>query len=286
MDVVPAHPDDLPGWLALAAEVEPLFGPMVDDPAFRATLRRKIDEGTAWCVRALDGPPGAPLAGALLLSIHPPVYKIGWLAVAARCRRAGVARVLVEHTFGLVRPPAEMSLTTFADGVSGGEAARAFYEQMGFRPAEPGSLNPAGVPTQIFRRTFPGRITVRAVIERDGRYLLVQHHYINPAHLGKWSIPGGRIDPGDPDHAATLRRELREEFRVESELLDYLGAFPHEGNVHHCYRVRVHDFDFAPAPDEIAGLDWFTFEEVAALHAGGTLLGGFVLDAIAAHHAL
>lgn len=126
--------------------------------------------------------------------------------------------------------------------------------------------------------------TVRAVIQHEGRYLLVQHHYMNPANLGKWSIPGGQIAPGDPDHTAALRRELREEFQVESDILDYLGLFPHRGQEHHFYRVQVHSLDFTLAQDEIAGLDWFTFQEVVALHAAGKLLGDFILDAITAHH--
>ena len=35
MRVVLALAADIPAWLDLAAEVEPLFGPMADDPGFR-----------------------------------------------------------------------------------------------------------------------------------------------------------------------------------------------------------------------------------------------------------
>ena len=34
---------DIPGWLALASQVEFLFGPMVDQPDFHRALRKNID---------------------------------------------------------------------------------------------------------------------------------------------------------------------------------------------------------------------------------------------------
>ena len=39
---------DIPSWLEIVREVEPLFGPM---PSFDATLERSIERGGAWCVR-------------------------------------------------------------------------------------------------------------------------------------------------------------------------------------------------------------------------------------------
>jgi hypothetical protein len=63
---------DVRGWLDLVAEVEPLFGGMLDDPAFYQALLRNVARRTAFCVRAADGPPGAPLAGGLLVSPRRP----------------------------------------------------------------------------------------------------------------------------------------------------------------------------------------------------------------------
>ena len=40
--VVEAVPKDLDSWLDLAKEVEPLFGPMVDQPAFHQALLRNL----------------------------------------------------------------------------------------------------------------------------------------------------------------------------------------------------------------------------------------------------
>lgn len=154
MDIVVAQREDILGWLALAAEVEPLFGPLVDDPGFQQALARCIARGTAFCVREGDGPPGAPLLGGLLFSAGPPVYTIGWLAVAEDARRRGVGRALVAHVTGLVQAPAELVVTTFAPGSEGGEAARQLYAEMGFHPAET-TAGPRGERRQVYRRPFP-----------------------------------------------------------------------------------------------------------------------------------
>jgi len=139
--------------LDLAAEVEPLFGPMVNDPAFHRALRRNIDRGTAFCVREADGPPGVPLLGGLLFSPRPPVYTMGWLAVTQQHRRRGIGRALVEHAMGLAEIPAEFVVATFGADDPVGEPARSFYERMGFHAAEPAPNGPEGGCRQIFRRS-------------------------------------------------------------------------------------------------------------------------------------
>jgi ribosomal protein S18 acetylase RimI-like enzyme len=147
---------DIPAWLDLAAEVEPLFGPLVNDQFFLRALRRNVDRGSAFCVRRGDGPPGSPLAGGLLWSAHPPRYVIGWLAVAAAARRHGVGCALVDHVLSLVVPPAEVSLTTFDDDVPEGEPAREFYMRLGFHPSEPAPVGPEGGSRRIWRRQVEG----------------------------------------------------------------------------------------------------------------------------------
>jgi len=154
MRAVMAVERDIPAWLELAGEVEPLFGPMVHDERFRRALRRNIARGSAICMRVGDGPPGSALMGGLLLSSHPPKYEIGWLAVARTWRRQRVGRLLVKHALLRVRPPAELSVVTFGRGVPGGGAARAFYAQLGFAPCEPAEAGPDGQPRQVYRRTI------------------------------------------------------------------------------------------------------------------------------------
>ena|SRR3712207_5134760 len=154
MRVEAARYRDIRGWLDLAAEVEPLFGMMLDDPQFHRALHRNIDRGTAFCVREDDGPPGGPLLGGLLFSPHYPEYWIGWLAVAERWRRHGVGRRLVEHALGLVQPPAVVAVVTFGEDIDAGRPARRFYEQLGFQPAEAAPPGPEGGSRQVYRREF------------------------------------------------------------------------------------------------------------------------------------
>jgi len=155
MHVALAQSADLPAWLDLAAEVEPLFGPMVADPGFHAALERNIARQTAFCVREQDGAPGRPLMGGLLFSAtHAPHYTIGWLAVAQRWRRQGVAQALVEHCLRLIQPPAELSVVTFGADNLAGRPARHFYERMGFQAAEAAPNGPEGGTRQVYRRQF------------------------------------------------------------------------------------------------------------------------------------
>ena len=153
--VVVARSEDVPAWMDLAREVEFLFGPMTDDPAFLNALRRNIDRGTAFCIRKADGPAGVSLLGGLLFSPKPPIYTIGWLAVTQSCRRQGLGRKLMEYAIDLVAPPAELVLTTFGVDNPDGKPARRFYERFGFYAAEPAPNGPEGGTRQIFRRIIP-----------------------------------------------------------------------------------------------------------------------------------
>jgi GNAT superfamily N-acetyltransferase len=153
--VAVAEEGDFAAWLDLAAQVEHLFGPMVSDPRFHQALARNIARGTAFCVRQDDDRPGSPLLGGLLFSPHPPLYILGWLAVAEGQRRRGIGGLLTEHALSLIEPPADVMVTTFGPGNPAGEPARAFYLEMGFRPAEMVEDGPEGGTRQVFRRAVP-----------------------------------------------------------------------------------------------------------------------------------
>ncbi|MFF7243240.1 GNAT family N-acetyltransferase [Embleya sp. NPDC008237] len=148
-----AQAADRPGLLALAAEVEHWFGPMVEEPGFHTALDEHIGAGLALVVPRDSGP---GLLGGLLFGAEPPVHHVHWLVVSEAARGRGVGRALMaEATRRYVRGPGTIELITFgADhpgAIEGG--SRAFYASLGFVAAEPAERGPEGGSRQVFRRT-------------------------------------------------------------------------------------------------------------------------------------
>lgn len=141
---------DLPSWLELAAEVEPVFGPV---PGFADHARRAVGRGTALVVRDRDD----TVLGAVLLSHRAAERRIHWLAVRAQARRRGVAAVLL--TAVLDRWPAlgDIDVVTFGPDVRAGQPARSLYESFGFQPADVLPPGPEGGSRQRFILRRPGR---------------------------------------------------------------------------------------------------------------------------------
>lgn len=93
---------------------------------------------------------------------------------------------------------------------------------------------------------------VGVVCLRGDEVLLIRRG--TPPRQGEWSLPGGRIEPGERAVAAALR-ELREETGVEARLLGLVdvvdGIFPEAG----CHYVLI---DYAAewiSGDPVAGDD-------------------------------
>lgn len=146
-----AAEDDLPSWLELVAEVEPLFGPM---PDFAAHAERGIGRGTALVVRdsrdvvlgaaLLSGQPGAQPGS------RPAEHEIRWLAVRSSARRRGVARALLTEIMRHWPAPSDIDVITFGAGHPGAVAARALYESFGLSPAEALPAGPESGSRQRF----------------------------------------------------------------------------------------------------------------------------------------
>lgn len=94
-------------------------------------------------------------------------------------------------------------------------------------------------------------VCVGAVAIDDGRLLLVRRR--NEPGQGTWSVPGGRVEPGETVQEAVVR-ELAEETGIEGVCTGLIGVAERIGDDHHFvildYSVEV----LAPAPPS-AGSD-------------------------------
>jgi 8-oxo-dGTP diphosphatase len=115
-------------------------------------------------------------------------------------------------------------------------------------------------------------VVVGAAIMRDGRVLAQQRAFPADA-VGLWELPGGRVEPGESDHAA-VRRECVEELGVEVTPGAPLGpdVILPGGKLLRIYRAAL---DTAAEPvarehkavrwlraDELADVEWLPADEV------------------------
>ncbi len=148
-----ARRDDFAGFLALAAQVEHWFGPMVDDPGFHRAVEEHIRSSAALVV---DAPAGPGLLGGLLFGAEPPVHHVHWLVVSEHARGLGVGRALMADALGrFAAAGGTVEVVTFGADHPGATTggARAFYETLGFTPAEAAEAGPEGGSRQVYRRT-------------------------------------------------------------------------------------------------------------------------------------
>ena len=108
------------------------------------------------------------------------------------------------------------------------------------------------------------------VVRDDGRLLLVLRGQ-EPAK-GTWSVPGGRVEPGESDPTATAR-EVLEETGLRVEVGRLVGTVERAAPAGGVYVIRDYlcrpepgtDPDTVSAGDDATNARWFTRDEVAAL---------------------
>lgn len=105
------------------------------------------------------------------------------------------------------------------------------------------------------------------VVDDAGRFLLIRR--ANPPAQGQWSLPGGRVEPGEDWRDAVLR-ELDEETGLRGRIVRPVGEVRREAPQGGVYVIRDYLIRVADASDPVAGDDaldagWFTPEELDSL---------------------
>ncbi len=112
------------------------------------------------------------------------------------------------------------------------------------------------------------------VFDDTGRLLLIRRG--NPPAQGQWSLPGGRVEPGETWPDAVLR-ELHEETGLMGRVARLVGEVRRDapdGSIYviHDYLLEV---DGAPTPragDDALDAGWFTIDQVEELDTSAGLV--------------
>ncbi|WP_165964010.1 NUDIX domain-containing protein [Actinomadura sp. KC216] len=116
------------------------------------------------------------------------------------------------------------------------------------------------------------------VRDEDGRLLMVRRG--RPPGEGLWSIPGGRVEPGEDDPAA-VARELKEETGLDVVAGGEIGSVERPGPGGVVYEIHDYAADVAggtlQAGDDASEVRWISPEELRGLPVTDGLLDALVL---------
>lgn len=128
-------------------------------------------------------------------------------------------------------------------------------------------------------------IIVGGVLEKDGRYLLVQE--AKQKCYGKWCIPAGHLDVGENIFDGA-KREIKEETNCDVELtgLCHIGNQVRSDQLFLTitFTTKLLTDQILPQPNEILDVKWFSLAEVEALASRGELRDPWVLENIQSAH--
>jgi ADP-ribose pyrophosphatase YjhB (NUDIX family) len=148
------------------------------------------------------------------------------------------------------------------------------------RPAvKPGATY--GCPVTVPRIDCVGGIVLDESPAGAVRLLLVRRGQ-EPAK-GSWSVPGGRVEPGESDETATAR-EVLEETALRVSVGRLVGTVERDGPGGVVYVIRDYlcrpesgaDLDAVRAGDDADDVGWFTRDQVAELTCSPGLVEALV----------
>ena len=108
-----------------------------------------------------------------------------------------------------------------------------------------------------------GRIVVGGIIEKDGKFLLVQEG--KEECRGKWNIPAGHLEPNETILDG-VKREVKEETGCNVELTGLLQignkVFHDDVFISIVFSMKLLEEDIRFDKKEILDVKWFTYEEL------------------------
>ena len=113
-------------------------------------------------------------------------------------------------------------------------------------------------------------VAVGAVVRRDDEILLIRRG--RGAGVGRWSLPGGRVEFGESLEAA-VAREVAEETGLEVAVGRFVGWAERMGTEPFAYHYVILDFAATPvdpeaplrAGDDAEAVDWFPRAQLPTL---------------------
>ena len=121
-------------------------------------------------------------------------------------------------------------------------------------------------------------VPVTAIINKDGKYLIIRRSKTEKKFPGMWAVPGGRLEfsdykdlPKDTNHhwfnvvEKTLRREIEEEVGLQVDNIDYLtslammvGEYP---SLILSFTADYKSGEVTLLEEELDKAEWVTLEE-------------------------
>jgi 8-oxo-dGTP diphosphatase len=108
---------------------------------------------------------------------------------------------------------------------------------------------------------------------------MVVHNNRIAKNIGKWGLPGGRVEPGE-NVGDTAIRELREELYIDVPHLTEVGEFRYKGHNHKVYGTDFDALILRFDRSEILKIGWHTLDQVRMLEDHDKLHTGFERVAI------
>ncbi|MEA4956496.1 Nucleoside triphosphatase NudI [bioreactor metagenome] len=119
----------------------------------------------------------------------------------------------------------------------------------------------------------PYGLTMRGLLKKDGKILLLKRHPNSKTNPNCWELPGGKVESGE-DFDDAIIREFNEETGLSIELNDLLGAvqedFPHKKTIALIMNVDISSKNLeVKISEEHVDFKWVKMEEIKNLKISG-----------------